>query len=333
MASITAVTIATDEEAHIARALRSVQGLADEIIVVDGGSTDGTVEVARQFTDKVFVNPWPGYGKQKNFALDRATGDWVLFVDADEEVTPALAEEIRHVIERDSARQRGRPPEPSEASPERSAGVAKDPSPRSFVASAPQDDKGKINVYFVRIITEFLGKPLCHLWGTNPRLLRRDAVRWDDRAVHEQTVRPDGSTVRLGDTDAQLLTHSLLHPSHYETLAVYRERRERYTMRDAAEMLTHGTDRLGKPVGDPLRTTLRRAWFLTERAAKQFVRLFVKKRGFLDGWQGWLWCYLSAQYEYMTCKQYLALRRREMSQAPGTPERKGQSTKRITFEL
>lgn len=310
MVRLTAVTVATNEEARIARALRSVQRLADEIIVVDGESADRTVEVARQFTDKVFVNPWPGYGKQKNFALDRASGDWVLFVDADEEMAPALAEEIRRVIERDPARPRGRHPEASEASPERSEGVAKDLPPRSFVAGAPQDDKGKINVYFVRIITVFLGKPLKHLWGTNPRLLRRGAVRWDDREVHEQVVRQNGSVVRLGDADVRLLTSPLMHPSHYDTLAAYKEKRECYTTRDAAEMLKTGRDRLGKPIGNPLYSQLSTIRFLYERAVKQFLRLFAKKRGFLDGRPGWRWCVLSAQYEYLTCKKYLALRQR-----------------------
>ncbi len=276
---LTAVTIATNEEAHIARALRSVQGLADEIIVVDGGSTDGTVEVARTFTDKVFANPWPGYGKQKNFALDRATGDWVLFVDADEEVTPELADEMRRVI-----------------------------SPNTYHLTP--------NTYFVRIITVFLGKPLRHLWGTNPRLLRRGAVRWDDREIHEQVVRADNSTVRLDDPEVALLSSPLLHPSHYDTLAAYKEKRARYTTRDAEEMLKTGHDRLGRPVGPIPNFPLPISKFLYGRALKQFIRLTFKKRGFLDGWQGCLWIFLSVQYEIMVAKKYLALsRERQMSNA------------------
>lgn len=271
MARITTVTIATNEEAHIARALRSVQELADEILVVDGGSTDRTVEVARRFTDLVFVNPWPGYGKQKNFALDRASGDWVLFVDADEEVTPQLANEIRQQL---------------------------------------LTPNFQLRTMFVRIITVFLGKPLRHLWGTNPRLLRRDAAAWDTREIHEQVVRTDGSVVRLGDSDVRLLRAPLNHPSHYDTLAAYLEKRERYTTRDAEEMWKTGCDRIGKPVGNPDASTRARQRFLSGRAVKQFVRLFFKKRGFLDGRQGWLWCWLSAEYEYMVSRKYLALKRK-----------------------
>lgn len=274
MRRLTAITTALNEEAHIARALGSIRSLADEIVVVDGGSTDHTPTIAREFTEKVFVRPWPGYGPQKNFALQQASGDWVLFVDADEEVTPELAEEIRGVLR-----------------------------------SSIQHPESRISVYFVRIITFFLGRPLKHLWGTNPRLLRRSAVRWDDRPVHEQVVRSDGSIVRLEDPDTLLLTHPLLHPSHYTTLAAYRERRDRYTTRDAEEMLATGQDRIGKPVGSPERSAFHRVRFLSERAAKKFLRLFVGKRGALDGWRGWLWCWLSAEYEVIMCKKYLALRR------------------------
>ena len=272
MIRLSAVTIAKNEEGRIVHALRSVRELADEIIVVDAESTDRTAEVARQFTDKVCVRPWPGYGRQKNFALGAASGDWVLFVDADEEVTPELATELR-----------------------------------SALARVPKN----VRVGFVKIVTEFLGRPLTHLWGTNPRLLRRSAVRWQNRAVHEQVVRPDGSVVRLGDPDTMFLRAVLRHRSHYQTLAAYVKKRERYTLRDAEEMLETGIDRSGKPVGEPLRSPLAMVRFLFERALKQFVRLFFKKRGFLDGWRGWLWCLLSAQYEYLMCKKYVMLRRRE----------------------
>jgi glycosyltransferase involved in cell wall biosynthesis len=91
--------IARNEAADIADALRSVVW-ADEIIVVDAESTDGTVPIARQFTDRVIVRPWPGYIDQKNYAASVATHDWILSLDADERVTPALADEIRQVLSR-----------------------------------------------------------------------------------------------------------------------------------------------------------------------------------------------------------------------------------------
>lgn len=270
---LTTVTIAKNEQSNIARALRSVQNLADESLVVDAESTDRTREIAQPLATQVFVRPWLGYGPQKNFGLEQAQGDWALFLDADEEVPPALADEIHSML---GAKSSPADPEPS--------------------------------VYFLRIVTVFLGRKLRRLWGTNPRLLRRGAVTWENRLVHEQVRRADGTIVRLGDPDTALLKSPLVHHSHYDTLAAYRERRARYTTRDAEEMLQSGADRLGKPLGDPLASPLATFRFLTERAFKQFARLFFRKRGFLDGWQGWLWCWLSAEYEYIMCKKYLTLR-------------------------
>ena len=98
--------ICQNEEELLAHCLESV-AWCDEIVVVDGGSTDRTVEIARRFTERVIVNPWPGYVAQKQFALDVAGGDWVLNVDADERVTPELAAEIRGVLARLPARVAG----------------------------------------------------------------------------------------------------------------------------------------------------------------------------------------------------------------------------------
>src|SRR5439155_505210 len=95
--TITCTVVCQDEEAHMVPCLESV-AWCDEIVVVDGGSRDRTVEIARRFTDRVLVNPWPGYRAQKQFALDAARGEWVLNVDADERVTPELAAEIRSVL-------------------------------------------------------------------------------------------------------------------------------------------------------------------------------------------------------------------------------------------
>jgi glycosyltransferase involved in cell wall biosynthesis len=92
------VTVITaNESANLARALESV-AWADEIVVVDSESADDTVAIARRFTDRVVVRPWPGYVDQKNFAASLASHDWILSLDADERVTPALADEIRRTL-------------------------------------------------------------------------------------------------------------------------------------------------------------------------------------------------------------------------------------------
>jgi glycosyltransferase involved in cell wall biosynthesis len=91
---VTVTVITRNEATDIADALASV-AWADEIVVIDSQSTDDTVAIARRFTDRVEVRAWPGYVAQKNYAASIATHDWILSLDADERVTPALATEIQ----------------------------------------------------------------------------------------------------------------------------------------------------------------------------------------------------------------------------------------------
>ena len=101
--SVTIITL--NEEAHIRRAIESVQW-AQEIIVVDSGSTDRTREIAESLGAKVIYNKWQGYGRQKNFAQSQASFDWVLNLDADEVVSSECRDEILAQLDRIST-QRG----------------------------------------------------------------------------------------------------------------------------------------------------------------------------------------------------------------------------------
>lgn len=145
--SLSVVIITKNEEANLARTLESVRW-AGELIVVDSGSTDGTLEVARAFGAKTFVEEWKGFAAQKNSALDKATGDWVLSLDADEEVSAGLAAELQ----------------------QRLAGSA-----------------GAAGFYLKRR-NLFLGRWMRHggLWpDAKLRLFRRGAARFEPRPVHE----------------------------------------------------------------------------------------------------------------------------------------------------
>jgi glycosyltransferase involved in cell wall biosynthesis len=95
--SIAIITL--NEEKNIRRTLESVKW-ADEIVVFDSGSIDKTVAICREFTDTVVHRDWDGFARQKNAAIDKTTGDWVLSLDADEPIEPALAKEIREIISR-----------------------------------------------------------------------------------------------------------------------------------------------------------------------------------------------------------------------------------------
>ncbi|HEY6011878.1 MAG TPA: glycosyltransferase family 2 protein [Nitrospirota bacterium] len=148
MAQKLSVAIITlNEESNIRRTLESVKW-ADEIVVVDSGSTDRTVAICREYTDKVFHQEWLGFAGQKNSAIDRTTGDWVLSLDADEPIESKLAPEIRDIMA----------------------------SPTAFEG------------YFIPRRTFFLGKQIRHGgWypDYNLRLFRKGKGRFEERAVHE----------------------------------------------------------------------------------------------------------------------------------------------------
>ncbi|NTW66626.1 MAG: glycosyltransferase family 2 protein [Nitrospirae bacterium] len=143
--SVTMITL--NEEANIRRTLESVKW-ADEIVVLDSGSSDRTVSICREFTEKVYHQDWLGFSGQKNAAIDQATGEWILSLDADEPVERALAEEIRTIISSSNA----------------------------------------CDGYRIPRKTFFLGKWIRHGgWypDDNLRLFRNGKGRFEERAVHE----------------------------------------------------------------------------------------------------------------------------------------------------
>ncbi len=149
--SVTIITL--NEESHIARAIESVRGFAQEILVVDSGSTDRTVDIARHLGAKVLTNPWRGYGQQKNFAQSCTAYPWVLNIDADEEVSPELAVEMQQALER--------------------------------------DENQNILGYSVPRLSKYLGRWIRHGgWYPNRaiRLVHRDHAQWSEPEVHEECV-------------------------------------------------------------------------------------------------------------------------------------------------
>jgi glycosyltransferase involved in cell wall biosynthesis len=157
-ARLSVVIVTLNEEERIRECLDSV-AWADEIVVVDAESTDKTVAIAREATDQVIVRPWPGFHEQKNFGLDRATGDWILSLDADETVSPALRAEITAILESGGG----------------AAGYA----------------VSRHNVFWGRWVRH---GGLYPDWQI--RLFRRGCGRFSERAVHE-SITVDGDVARL----------------------------------------------------------------------------------------------------------------------------------------
>jgi glycosyltransferase involved in cell wall biosynthesis len=104
--TISAFVVCCNEERQIRRCLESIKW-CDEVVVVDSGSTDSTLAICQEYTNKIFYRPWSGYVEQKRYGLSLCAGTWVLNLDADEEVSPALAEELRRIAHSDSARVNG----------------------------------------------------------------------------------------------------------------------------------------------------------------------------------------------------------------------------------
>lgn len=156
--TLSVVVITYNEEANIGRLLESVR-LADEHIVLDCGSGDRTLDIARSFGAKTYVEKWKGYSAQKNTAIEKATSDWVLSLDADEAAEPELMEEIRYVL----------------------------------------DHNPPLNGYYIPRKNYFLGRWMRYggfYPDRKLRLFRRGLGRFGERPVHE-VVQVDGPTGTL----------------------------------------------------------------------------------------------------------------------------------------
>jgi len=158
MGTISAVIITQNEESNIKRCLDSIAWV-DEIIVVDSQSTDNTPKIAAGFGAKVYDIEWCGFGPAKGFAVERATCDWILSIDADEELTEELAAEIKGVAE----------------------------------------SSDSLHGYEIPRMTNFLGKWIKHSrWYPDYvlRLFRRESGRFTDSLIHEKVI-VEGDVGRL----------------------------------------------------------------------------------------------------------------------------------------
>lgn len=95
---LSAIVITRNEEADLRGCLESLKPVASEIILVDSGSTDRTLEIAREFTDRIFHRDWTGFSAQKQFALEKTTSPWVINIDADERLSSELQTEIQRLL-------------------------------------------------------------------------------------------------------------------------------------------------------------------------------------------------------------------------------------------
>jgi len=238
-ANLSVIIITHNEERNIVECLESVSW-ADQLVVVDSRSTDRTAELARTLTSNVFVEEWSGYGGMKNFALSKCRNEWVLWLDADERVSPELRAEIESVIRENSHGMSG---------------------------------------FEVARRAYFLGHWIAHCgWypGYVVRLFRRKGASFTTSRVHER-LNVDGSVGRL--------KNDLLHFTD-DTLYHYFTKFNRYTTL-AAEDLAEQNYRFS-------------LYDLAVRPPFSFFKMYVLRRGFLDGMPGLILSLASSAYVF--CK-------------------------------
>lgn len=236
MIPLSVIVITKNEGHNISACLDSVSWCSD-IVVVDAESKDNTVELARQHTSKVFIERWLGFAAAKQFALQHTDNEWVLWLDADERVTPELSQEIQ-----------------------------------SLVATQPTQA-----AFSVARRAYFLGKWIRHSgWypGYVPRLFHKDRASFNSASVHEG-LEINGST--------GVLKNDLLHftdPNIYH----YFTKLNRYTSLSAGDLWEKGKR------GTLADLIIRPFW--------QFVRMYVFRRGFLDGIPGLILALFSSGYVF-----------------------------------
>lgn len=243
--TLSVIIITKNEARHIGDCIDSV-AFADEIIVLDSGSTDATREIAMAKGALVTLAPdWPGFGPQKNRALDLATREWVLSIDADERVTPELAREIQQALARPLA-----------------------------------------DAYKIARLSNFGGRWIRHSgwWPDHVlRLFRRGTARFKDVAVHE--------SVQAAGAVAVLDGHFLHYP--YADLETFIAKINHYSSEAAAMMHARGK-----------KTSVPGA---AGHAIWTFIRIYLIRRGFLDGKEGFILAAMGAAGSFFRYSKLLFL--------------------------
>lgn len=281
MVKLSVVLATRNEEANIARCLESVKPIADEMVVVDEESTDKTREIAEKFGAKVFLEPHHDiFHITKQKALDKASGEWILQLDADEVVTPELRADIRRVI--------------SGKSISKNVKLEKLFERHQKLIEARDgkigSSEGQIVAYFIPRLNMFLGKPLIHA-GVYPdpaiRLVQKGRAHFPAKSVHE-IMSIDG---RVGWLYSNM--------EHYDspTLKRYLARNNRYTDLMAKEM---SKKKMKKNV-------LSFLLFTIYKPLVTFFSLYFRHLGVLDGAAGFLWSFFSAMRFMIAYFKYLSL--------------------------
>ncbi|TNH07022.1 glycosyltransferase family 2 protein [Testudinibacter sp. TR-2022] len=233
--------IVKNEEKHLAACLDTVKGWVDEIVILDSGSQDQTEMIARRYTDKFYQNlNWQGFGKQRQLAQQYVASDYVLWLDADERITPELQRAIQQTV----------------------------------TADKPN------TLYQIGRCSEVFGREIRHS-GWYPdwvlRLYRTSTTQYNNSLVHEKVIEPVGFQIEKLSGDLRHYTYENLH--HYLTKSAF-----------YAQAWAEQRQKAGK------QASLSQGVI---HAISCFIKMYLLKRGFLDGKQGFLLAVLSAHSTFI----------------------------------
>lgn len=249
------IIITFNEELNIKRTLESVvkinsNTLELEIIVVDSGSTDNTQKICLEYTPNFYFNSWNGYSNQKNFGLSKSNGDWILFLDADEELTENLAKEIIDICL----------------------------------------ENNKNTSYNIKRKTFYLGKLMNYSWYPDIKLRLVNKLSkpyWDGDYVHESIKFESNKLINI------TLHNYLIHYS-YKNITHHFEKTLVYAILSSKDYLQKGKKfSYNNLILNPLFA---------------FVKLYLFRKGFLDGWRGLLAGFSTFYYTFM---KYILLKELE----------------------
>lgn len=245
---ISAAIATYNEEENIVDCLTSLKDFVDEIVVVDGTSTDRTVELAQKFGARVIITTnKPMFHINKNLAIDTCHGDWIFLIDADERISLQLAKEIK-------------------------AKVAQNPRENGFWVN-------RRNWFLGGFLTKGGAYP-----DSVKRLFRRGLGRLPEISVHEQ-VKIKGNVGHL--------KNDILHFAD-PSFARYLLRADRYTTQTAAEIARK----------DPGRGLASVIYYMLIKPIITFFSIYVRHRGYADGFRGFIWAFFSAAHHFLAYVKY-----------------------------
>lgn len=244
MARISACIISFNEEKKIEGCLKSLEAVVDEIVVVDSLSTDKTIEIAKKYTDKIFDQKFLGHIEQKNLAITKASHDWVLSLDCDEQLTDELKESILKV----------------------------------------KNELENADAYKVARRTFYVYRWLNHCWYPDHkiRLFNKNTAHWAGTNPHDH--------IELSGNKVVTLKGDLLHYS-FDSISEHMQTLDSFTEIGANEII-----RKNKKV-NMLSPWTHGLW--------TFLKLYIFKRGFLDGYAGLVVAVLSGMHAFIKYNKVL----------------------------